>query len=197
MKTLVSFHPAILLTHPSHTPTISSLTAAQIEKLERIDFVFFRKLFKVTSSCPKESFYLETGAVPMNIIITSRRLNYLHHLATRSSEEMLYKVFRSQWRNSCRNDWTEQIRKDLDTFGLNADLDWVTSMTKLKYKNLFKLKSKEVALNQLIEQKKMHSKMNNLNYSELSIQSYLKTKNISVRQAQTNPIHNNTVLIAR
>ena len=130
------------------------LTTAQIERLEAVDLTFFRKLFKVASSCPKESFYLETGSLPFSIIIQSRRLKYLHHLATRNTDEMLFRVFDSQWRIGCKYDWTEQSKRDLQSWGLKIDLKWVKSKSKFAFKNIIREKSREVAFNQLLEQKK-------------------------------------------
>ena len=160
------------------------LTRANIEKLEEIDILFFRKLFNVPFSCPREAFYLETGCLPFNFIIKSRRLNYFHHLATRSRNEMLYKIFIAQWRNPLRNDWTNLVKDDLKDFGLDIDLNSVTSMSKYKFKKIIKSKSREVAFEKLLERKEKHSKMGHLAYGELCMQNYLKSKNISVGQAQ-------------
>ena len=92
---------------------------------------------------------------------------------------MLSKVFRTQWRNSNCYDWTEQIREDLKTFGME-----VSSMSKFKFKSLIKSKSREVAFNQLMNRKSKHSKLENLVYYDLTMQSYLKKSDISVRQGQ-------------
>ena len=73
------------------------MTEGEVTKLEEVDRLLMRKIFQVASSCPIEALYLESGCIPLGIIIKSRRINYLHHLATRREEEMLTKVFMTQW----------------------------------------------------------------------------------------------------
>ena len=106
------------------------------------------------------------------------------YLATRNTDEMLFRVFDSQWRIGCKYDWTEQSKRDLQSWGLKIDLKWVKSKSKFAFKNIIREKSREVAFNQLLEQKKKHSKLRSLHYDELQIQGYLKNPKISVRQAQ-------------
>ena len=97
---------------------------------------------------------------------------------------MLYKIFIAQWRNPLRNDWTNLVKDELKDFGLDIDLNSVTSMSKYKFKKIIKSKSREVAFEKLLERKEKHSKMGHLAYGELCMQNYLKSKNISVGQAQ-------------
>ena len=47
-----------------------------------------------------------------------------------------------------------------------------------------KVKSKEYALEYLLKLKSKHSKMENLEYLELNLQNYLKTKDITVQEAK-------------
>ena len=52
------------------------------------------------------------------------------------------------------------------------------------FKKLVKVKSKEYALEHLLKLKSKHSKMENLDYVELELQKYLKTKDITVQEAK-------------
>ena len=97
---------------------------------------------------------------------------------------MLFRVFDNQWRRGCKYDWTEQSKRDLQAWGLKIDLKWVKSKSKFAFKKIIGEKSREVAFNQLLEQKKKHSKLRSLHYSDLQIQGYLVNPEISVRQAQ-------------
>ena len=47
-----------------------------LEILEKCDKLFFSKLFGVPTSCANESFYLETGALPIRFILIGRRLMF-------------------------------------------------------------------------------------------------------------------------
>ena len=95
---------------------------------------------------PSEALYLETGLLPIHIIIRARRLNYLHHLTTRDTNETLHKVFKAQWDNPVKNDWVEQVKDDLKEFDFIADIDWVKKLKKSTFSEKVKIKSKILAL---------------------------------------------------
>ena len=68
-----------------------NLKKSEIEELEEIDRMLLRKILNTQISCPKEALYLESGAVPIGMILKSRRLNYLHHLVKENENSMLSK----------------------------------------------------------------------------------------------------------
>ena len=149
------------------------------------DRLYLRKVLNVPSTCPKEALYLELGCVPLGFIIKSRRVNYLHHLASRVQTGMLSRFFMAQWQlPSKKNEWTEQVKVDLGQLGLNDDLNWIKGKSKLAFKTLVKKQVSEVALMELLNLKETHSKMINLEYTSLEMQDYLKNKNITVEQAK-------------
>ena len=99
---------------------------------------------------------------------------------------MLAKFFYTQWKYPAgRNEWTEQVKMDLREFGLEEDLEWIKAKSKLSFKNMMKNVTREVAFETLIKKKEKHSKMDNLTYADLEMQSYLKDEKIRVDQART------------
>ena len=76
------------------------------------------------------------------------------------------------------------VRLDLMDFGIPVDLDFIKSKSKLSFKNLVKLKSKEHCLMKLLEETEKHSKMQNLFYIELKMQDYLKSNKFSTSEAK-------------
>ena len=162
------------------------LTDGDVCQLEEVDRLLWRQVFGVASSCPVEALYLESGCVPINLVIKSRRINYLQHLVTRNETEMIYKFFLAQWKYPGRkNEWTDQVKADLREFGLEDELNLIKMKTKLSFKTLVKKKMREVALAKLIQKKEKHSKMTNLNYTTLMMQGYLKEPEVTTRQAKT------------
>ena len=121
------------------------LTKSDMKELEDLDISLLRKILNSKCSVPAEALYLELGCLNINTIIKARRLNFLHYLVTRNKNEMLYKFFKAQWNHPTANDWTEQAKQDLIDFGLNLDLDCISSKSKWSFKNLIKIKAKEYA----------------------------------------------------
>ena len=156
----------------------------EIRKLEEVDKIFMRRLFRVPNSCPSEAFYLETGCIPISYKIKARRIQYLHHLATRKENELLSKVFHAQWQCPIKNDWTLQVKEDLLELGLEIDLNWIKSFKKYKFKELIKTSVREAAFRSLLDKKGKYSKLKDLNYIQLEAQEYLKNMDITANQAR-------------
>ena len=135
-------------------------------------------------STPIESIYLELGLHNIQTILMARRINYLQYLTKRKKSEMLSKFFLAQWNHPATSgEWTEEVKNNLLAFGMDINLDKIEAMSKWIFKSLVKRKAKEFAFMYFMEQKSNHSKMNNLWYSDLQIQKYLKCEQMSTAEA--------------
>ena len=67
----------------------------EVETFEKMDLILLRKILKTPMSTPKEAIYLELGILPLGVLLKEKRVNYLHYLITRNSQEMLSKFFGS------------------------------------------------------------------------------------------------------
>ena len=162
------------------------LTTNDVTQLEEVDRLLLRQILSVASTCPVEALYLELGCVPLGFIIQSRRVNYLHHLVTRNEKEMLYQFFNTQWEFPAKkNEWTVQVKKDLDELGLGDELIWIKKQSKFAFKKLVKNQTRKLSLLRLLDIKEGHSKMVNLNYTSLEMQDYFKDDKITKSQART------------
>ena len=63
------------------------ITENEVSQLEEVDRLLLRQVMNVPISCPIEALYLELGCVPVSLVIKSRRVNYLHHLATLNEKD--------------------------------------------------------------------------------------------------------------
>ena len=64
-------------------------------------------------------------------------------------------------------------------------MEFLRSKSINSFKRIVKIKTKEYALNYLLELKSKHTKLDNLVYTELRLQKYLKTDDIPVHEAKT------------
>ena len=109
----------------------------------------------------------------------------MHYLVNRNEETMLNKFFMAQWKYPCKDDWTELVKKDLADFQIPEELDYFKSISVHSFKTLVKKKAKEVAFYKFMSKKTSMSKLSNLFYTDLDIQSYLKSEIFSVTEART------------
>ena len=124
---------------------------------------------------PIELLYLELGAIPVRFVIMSRRINFLWYLLHDKEGSLLKNFFQAQCEQPIKGDWVSTVKQDLSELGINMSFKDIEITTKEGFKELVKQKVKGAALDYLKMLQKTHSKAKNLNYSELSLQQYLKS----------------------
>ena len=154
-----------------------------IDELEMVDKLLLRRILGAPESACIESLYLELGVIPIGIIIKARIL-YLHYLLRLEEKQMLSKVFKIQWKYPVKDDWVLQVQQDLKDFDIVWNIEEIRGKSPYSFKKHVKIKSKEFALEQLLILKAKHSKMENLEYTELKLQNYLSNDLISVQEAK-------------
>ena len=159
-----------------------NLSKNEIEEFESLDRLFFRRLIEVPITTPSESYYWELGVLPVSTIIKAIRLNYLHTILKMDKKGMVYSFFTTQWNSPSKGDWTEQIKEDLNDFKIPCSFDFITSKSDEAFKTLVKKCAKIYTMEHLQKQKLKHSKMDNLSYSDLKMQSYFTGDQISTSE---------------
>ena len=161
------------------------LKATHINQLESVDKLLLRKILKTPISTPSESIYLELGILRIGTIIKAKRINFLHYLLNRNETEMINQIFCVQWNQPVKNDWTNFVKQDLIDFKIETNLSEIKNKSALCFKDLVRKKAREYEFNQLMNIKQTHSKLNNLCYTKLELQNYLKLETVNVVEAQT------------
>ena len=82
------------------------------------------------------------------------------------------------WHQPCRGDWTETVQQNLGEFGIATNFEFMRSKSSEAFKHLVKVKAQEYALKELIKSQGSPSKMENLHYSSLKLQKYMKNMRI-------------------
>ena len=162
----------------------NAITKDDMKQLIDLDKSLLRKILCTPFSTPSVSLFLELGCIDIETLVKGRRLIYLHYLAQRNPETMLSRFFMAQWKYPCHGDWTELARKDLAEFEIPEELEYIRSLSGHSFKALVKKKAKQVAFRNFMLKKVSLSKLDNLVYTELSIQSYLKSEQFSVAEAR-------------
>ena len=160
------------------------MSNTDIQNLCKLDQSLLRKILNAQISTPIESLYLELGCTDIETILKGRRLVYLHYLTQRNSETMLKRFFLTQWKYPTCGDWTEQVRLDLDEFGLPNDLEKIEAYSSYSFKNLIKKKTRELTFFKFMERKLNHTKLSNLQYCDLRIQHYFTKNQFTVNEAR-------------
>ena len=84
--------------------------------------------------------------------------------------------------NPTPGDWSEQVKMDCEDFNIPFNFDFMRSKSKESFKSYVKVKAEEYSLEKLSRKQQKHSKMNNLQYTEIKMQEYLKTPGIKTEE---------------
>ena len=69
--------------------------------------------------------YLESGAIPIRFILSSRRINYLQTILKREDEELIKRVLKAQMDDAHDGDFIKLIEKDFQDLGVSLDFPFV------------------------------------------------------------------------
>ena len=160
------------------------ITKGEIDELEEIDKLLIRRILEAPTSACIESLYLELGLIPIRFIIMARRVNFLQSLLKMDTNDMCSKMLRAQWEYPVKNDWTKKVQEDLNELNIDLSLEEIKKKSENSFKRLVKIKTEELALDYLLNLKENHTKMDNIHYSQLKMQMYLKSDKIPVNEAK-------------
>ena len=160
------------------------LKKKETDELEVVDKILLRTILGAPVSSCVESLYLELGVIPIHILLKARRIVFFHYLVNLDPEEMLYKFFETQSKYPSKDDWALTVRNDLKDFGIPENVEFSKSKSVNSFKGLVKIKTKEYTMKYLLGLKADHTKMDNLVYSKLKMQGYLKSADIPAHEAK-------------
>lgn len=173
-------HSAILF----NSEAWHGITLADIKRLEQVDEHLLRFLLGSHRKCAIEMLYLESGSWPLRFDVIQRRIMYLHTILKRSDDELTKQVLHAQMADPCRGDFVNLVKDDIKAVNLDLNFDDIKSLSKQVLKKQLKSKIKKTAFKHLNKLKSQHSKVRHMSYTELVLQPYLKSKNITNEQAK-------------
>ena len=95
------------------------MSESDIAQFVEVHKYLLKGLISAHDKTPKEHLYLETAALPIDFILTSRRLIYLKQIQDREEEEITKNIYRCQMKNPVPEDWCEVMKKYFDKIKMN------------------------------------------------------------------------------
>ena len=150
-----------------------SLGETETKMLETIDEHLLRSLVKGHSKTPLEFLYLEAGAIPIRMIISSRRLLFHQTILKREDNELTKRIYKEQKSNPTPGDFVELLHEDFKLMGEKQNDDVIQNTNSSIYKKQVKSKIREAAFKYLQSIKEKHSKVKIIEYQKLKVQNYM------------------------
>ena len=88
-------------------------------------------------------------------------------------------MYEAQKTNTTKGDWIELVQKDFQLIEENFDEDILKNMSKYQYKKFVKDRIGKAAFKYLEGEKNKHSKIRDIKYKNLKIQSYILSDQLS------------------
>ena len=161
-----------------------NLTKKQVSKLEKVDEMFFRNLFSLAKSAPKEGMFIECGKMPIRFVIIMRRIMFYWSVLHRDENELLHKFLTAQQLSTSKTDWMQQVRKNISDLQLNLSDSEIANMPKEQFKSRLKQKTEILAVKFLKKQQHSHSKTNQLTIKNFTPSEYLLSKDLKKEEVQ-------------
>ena len=154
-----------------------------IEVFIKLDQYLMRQIVGSHSKVPIELLYLETSSIPLEFILASRRLNYLHNVLTKNENELVKSVFFAQQINPNKGDWCLLVEKDMKLVNIKMTESEIMLMSKTKFKNHVKKCVAAAAFESLKCIQSEHEKVKHIEYKSSRIQPYLISASFSYEES--------------
>ena len=156
-----------------NSETWQGLNSTDITSLSIVDHKIMRVICNGHAKTPTEFYYLETGALPLENIVASRRIMYHHNIISRDKNELVRRVYEAQKGDPTKGDFIELVKKDMESIGEVFNEDMIGMENKEKYKAKIQKKLKTAVFKELKAKQLTHTKINEIKYSQMKIQPYM------------------------
>ena len=156
----------------------------EIEILEKCDENLLRNIFEAPCTTPKCMLYLESGCKPIRFAIMSRRLMYLHYILNEDDHSLVSRFFQAQNSEPYQDDWSSQVSEDLNLLEIYLSFEQIKKSSRDQFKKLVDDAINNSAFKFLLEKQKKSSKVLHIKYQNLTMQNYLKSKEVNKYQAK-------------
>ena len=159
-----------------------SMDKKNIQDLEKLDNILLKRILELPSSTPSAFLHLELGTTPIRFVMMGRRLNFLQYILKEDGNTLIHSFLVAQMENTLRGDWWELIQQDIADLQMDLSLSEIKMMSQESFKEKVKAHINEAAFKWLKNEQQSLRKIQDLKYSSLSIQNYLKSEYLSVQQ---------------
>ena len=136
----------------------TGFTENDLHDLAIIDHQILR-LTGAQSKVPVEMLYLESSQVPVNDIISVRRLLYLHEILRRPKSELIVQIYTAMKENPLKDDWIHLIYEDMTKFNIYLSDEETSLLSKQDFKKIVKSQIRKTVFIELEYIKQGHSKV--------------------------------------
>ena len=158
-----------------------------LNDLEVLDHKILKLIIGAQAKVPTEMLYLETSEIPIQHVISVRRLMYYQTILKRHNVELTKKIYLAMKDKPFKNDWIELIEEDLEKINLSLkDEDDIKKLSKEDFKEIIKKAVREITFKEMEAIKSKHNKVKNIQHTHMkSPQGYMKSPKFTNKLVST------------
>ena len=159
-----------------NSQTWSKLRHDDVDKLEVMQLKYLKRAVGVAASAPNSFVYLELGVLPIGAEIEKRQLMYLYRILNLDESDPVYQMRSNMalYGEAGEKNWWTQVEIILEKYNITKNLSSLKKLSKEQYKSMIHKKVMGKALEDLIEEYQSLKKCQNMTYTSLQLQEYLK-----------------------
>ena len=150
-----------------------------------IDHQILRYICESHAKTPIEFLYMEAGSLPLEFIVSCRRMIYLQVILKRDNNELLKREYLAQKLNPIQGDYSKLVIDDYSKINQEINEDAIIAMSEFQYKKIIKKHIKQAEFEHLKDIQKSHSKVRDIEYDKFMTQPYLTSSTFSNSEAIT------------
>jgi hypothetical protein len=176
---LKAIESLLLLYQSVYLPTIISnceawdnLTKTDINQLQVLQMKFLKRIMQTPKSTPNCILLLELGVLPIENVIRSRQLNYLHRILNLEETHPVKRAYEEQKKFTAEENWVKEMAATRIRFSITESDEEIKQLTKPEWKRIVCRQVKKVALEELLEQRLKKGAA--IIYEQLDTKKYFK-----------------------
>ena len=100
-----------------------NLTKKDLKQLDEVDCFLLKKMLNLSSKASRTLIHGELGIISVEFHLKQKRILYLHHLLSSETESLARDILNQMIQNPKYGDWLNEVKNDLQDFGLSNDLE--------------------------------------------------------------------------
>ena len=163
----------------------TNLSIRDKKNLQTIQLKYLKRIFRAPTSTSNCLTFLETGTLPIEHEIHIKQLMFLHHILTLPMNDPVRLNYEEQKKYPAAN-WANEIYSLRSKYTIEETDEEITTITKSKWKNLVKTKTRQLVFQQLIMEADGRKQQNS--YHNFKKQTYI---------TELSPAHARTIFSIR
>ena len=150
-----------------------NITADDMQRLKTVQLRYLKRVLKATKATSNVAVFMELGIMPIENVIHTRKLCFLHHILTLEPDDPVKQIYEQQKYYHFEKNWASEVRELLVKYGIDIDENEISRLSRSRWKEIIKTKIRGHIVTEANDICKSQAKMSHMPmYHNLTLQNY-------------------------